>query len=75
MCEAELNISGRVFEVNWIEVDNEVIRTLGIIHSKVLRIISVASSSAFPERLRIYSVVSTVMNWDVNGAVLGIQYL
>ena len=75
MYESELNISGRVFEVSWIKLEKQVSRSLGIIHSKVLRIISVVRSSAFPERVRIYSVVSTVMNWDIIGAVLGIQYV
>ena len=70
-----MNFSERVFEVSWIEVDEVFSRSLGIFHSKILRIISVARSSAFPKRVRIYSVVCTVTNWDTFGAVLGIQYL
>ena len=70
-----MNICGRVLKVNWILVDKQVSRSSGIIHSKVLRILSAARSSAFPERVLINSVVSTVMNWDITGAVLGIQFL
>ena len=70
-----MNIGGRVFEVSWIELDKQNVRSLGIIRSKVLRIVSIARSLAFPERVRVYSVVSFVMNWDITGAVLDIQYL
>ena len=75
MYETELKFSGCIFEVFWIEVDKQVSGSLGIIHSKVLPIISAACSSAFLERVRIYSTLSTVMIWDITGAVLGIQYL
>ena len=75
MYEAELIIIGRAFEVSWTEVDKQVSWLLGAIRRKVLRIISVARSSTLLERVRISSLVSTVMNWDITGAVLGVQYL
>ena len=75
MYGAELNISGRVFEVSWIEVDKQVSRSIGISHSKAFRIISVARHSAFSEPVRIYSVESIMMNGEITGAVLGIQFL
>ena len=73
MYKSELNIGGRVFKVNWTEVDKQTTRSPGVVRSKILRILSVARSSAFLERIRIYSVVSTVMKWDITGAVLAMQ--
>ena len=75
MYEIELNFSGHVFEVSWTGDDKQDIRSIGIIHSRVLCIISVAHPSAFPERVRIRSVISSLMNWDSTGAVLSIQYM
>ena len=74
MFEAELKFSGRVFEASWIENDKQVNGSLRIVHSKSLRIITLARLSAFPERVHIYSVY-TVMKWVVTGAVIGIEYL
>ena len=71
----ELNIGGRVFEVSGTEGDKQVSRSLLIFHSKVLPIFSEAHSSAIPESVRMCSVVSTVTDWHIIGAVFGIQYL
>ena len=75
MYRTELNIGGLVFEVTKTDGDKQVSRSLGSFHSKILRFISVARSSVFPERVRVCSVVGTLMNWDITAAVLCIQYL
>ena len=75
MYRTELSICGRVSEISRTEGDKQIIRSLGIIYSKVLCMISVERSSAFPERVRMCSVVSSLMNYDIADAVLGIQYL
>ena len=75
MYKVDLNISGSVSEVSWNEGDEQVSRLLGLFHSKVLRIFSVARSLASRESVRLFSLKSTVMNLDITGAALGIQSL
>ena len=75
MHRTELNIGGHLFEVSGTECDKLDSSSLKIIHSKILRIISVARSSAFPEGIRMCSLVISLMNWNNTDALLGIQYL
>ena len=70
-----MNIFRRVFEVSRTESDKQVSRSLGIFHSKLLRIVSVARSLAFLERVRMCSIVSTLMNRDITDAVFFFQNL
>ena len=75
MYRIELITSGRVFEVSRTEGNKQVSKSLGISLSQVLRIIYRSRLSAFPVRVRICFVKSTVMNWDITGVVLLRLYL
>ena len=75
MHRTELKISGRVLEVRRTEGEKQVRRSIGVINSKMFRFISIARSSTFPDCVRMCSVVSTVSNWDIIGAVFVIQSL
>ena len=75
MLKTEFMFGGSVFEISRVEGDNQVSRLLGNIHSEGNCIIPEERSSAFSECVRMCSVVSTVMNWDITVAVLGIQIL